>query len=69
MYPKLYRKAINRANIVKTHEGWYVGQSKDIPEVMSQGKTIKELRDNLLDALITLREFEHKKITFKLKNL
>ena len=69
MYPKLYRKAIKRANIVKTHQGWYVGQLKDIPEVLSQGRTIKELKDNLLDVLVTFREFEHKIITFKLKNL
>lgn len=69
MYPKLYRKAIKRATIVKTHQGWYVGQLKDIPEVLSQGRTIKELRDNLLDVLVTFREMEHKKVTFKLKNL
>lgn len=69
MYPKLYRKAINRANIVKTHQGWYVGQLKDIPEVLSQGRTIKELKDNLLDVLVTFREMDHKKVNYKLRKL
>jgi predicted RNase H-like HicB family nuclease len=39
------------AIIEKSNDGWYVGQLEEIPAVLSQGKTIKELKENLLDAL------------------
>jgi predicted RNase H-like HicB family nuclease len=39
------------ALIEKSDDGWYVGQLEEIPEVLSQGKTIKELMENLKDAL------------------
>ena len=39
------------AVIEKSNDGWYVGQIPEMPEVISQGKTIEELRENLLDAL------------------
>ena len=32
-------------------DGWFVGQIEEFPEVISQGKTIEELKDNLIDAL------------------
>ena len=31
--------------------GWLVGQIEEIPAVISQGKTVDELKANLLDAL------------------
>ena len=31
--------------------GWFVGQIKEIPAAISQGKNIEELNANLLDAL------------------
>lgn len=31
--------------------GWFVGQIEEVPAAISQGKTIKELKGNLLDAL------------------
>lgn len=31
--------------------GWYVGQIQEYPAVLSQGKSIEELEDNLKDAL------------------
>ncbi|MCX6279526.1 MAG: type II toxin-antitoxin system HicB family antitoxin [Bacteroidetes bacterium] len=37
--------------IEKSDDGWYVGQIPEVPEVISQGKTIEELKENLLDAL------------------
>ena len=37
--------------IEKSDDGFYVGQIQEIPEVISQGKTIDELNQNLLDAL------------------
>ena len=40
------------ANIGQGESGWFVGQIKEVPAAMSQGKTIEELRENLLDALM-----------------
>jgi len=39
------------AVIEKSNDGWYVGQIQEFPAAISQGKTIKELKKNLLDAL------------------
>ena len=44
------------AIIEKSNDGWYVGQLEEIPAVLSQGRTIKELKENLLDALQLLLE-------------
>ncbi len=37
--------------IEKGEDGWLVGQLEEIPAVMTQGKTLPELRENILDAL------------------
>lgn len=39
------------AIIEKSDDGWYVGQLEEMPEVISQGKTLQELKHNLQDAL------------------
>lgn len=39
------------AIIEKSLDGWLVGQIEEFPEVISQGKTIEELKSNLMDAL------------------
>lgn len=44
------------AFIEKSDDGWYVGQIQEFPAAMSQGKTIRELKKNLLDALYELME-------------
>ena len=31
-------------------EGWFVGKLKEIPGVFSQGETLDELKDNIVDA-------------------
>jgi len=31
-------------------DGWFVGKLKEIPGVFSQGKTLKELKENITDA-------------------
>lgn len=36
--------------------GWFVGQIEEFPAVISQGKTIDELKGNLTDALKLLLE-------------
>lgn len=44
------------AIIEKSKDGWYVGQVEEMPAAISQGKTIKEVKDNLLDAVKLLME-------------
>lgn len=44
------------AIIEKSDDGWYVGQIEEMPSVLSQGKTIDELKENLLDALQLMLE-------------
>ncbi|MBM2816512.1 MAG: hypothetical protein HW421_3274 [Ignavibacteria bacterium] len=39
-----------------TESGWYVGQIEEFPAVISQGRTIVELKENLIDALKLLLE-------------
>ncbi len=52
-------KKLNYTAIIeKSEDGWYVGQVQEIPEAIAQGKTIEELKKNLLDALETVIEFQ-----------
>ncbi len=44
------------AIIEKSDDGWYVGQLEEIPAVLSQGKTIKELKENLFGTVKLLLE-------------
>jgi predicted RNase H-like HicB family nuclease len=44
------------ARIEKSETGWYIGQIEEMPEVISQGKTIEELKDNLMDAFSLIIE-------------
>jgi predicted RNase H-like HicB family nuclease len=37
------------ARIEQGENGWFVGQIEEMPEVISQGKTIVELEENLKD--------------------
>ena len=39
------------AIIEQGEDGWLTGQIEEIPAVISQGKTIGEVKTNLLDAL------------------
>lgn len=39
------------ALIEKSEDGWFVGQMEEFPEVLSQGKTVSEVKTNLLDSL------------------
>ena len=51
MKPKKLKHIDFTAIIEKSEDGWYVGQLEELPEVISQGKTIEELQNNLQDAL------------------
>lgn len=42
--------------------GWYVGQIEEFPAAISQAKTIKELKENLLDALKLLLETQKEQL-------
>ncbi len=44
------------AIIEKSQDGWYVGQIEEIPAAISQGKSIEEVKRNLIDALKLLLE-------------
>lgn len=46
------------AIIEKSDDGWYVGQLEEMPEVLSQGKTIVGLMNNLADALALFLEVQ-----------
>jgi len=39
-------------------DGWYVGKLKEVPNVMSQGKSLEELKENIKDAYSLLIEEE-----------
>ncbi|MGB0260874.1 MAG: type II toxin-antitoxin system HicB family antitoxin [Flavobacteriaceae bacterium] len=39
------------ALIEHSKDGWYVGQLEELPEVIAQGKSIAELKSNLLEGL------------------
>jgi predicted RNase H-like HicB family nuclease len=40
-------------------DGWLVGRLKEIPGVFSQGKTLEELKENIIDAYrMMLNEYE-----------
>lgn len=50
------------AIIEKSEDGWYVGQVQEVPEALSQGKTIDELMENLSDALHLVFEAKKKSV-------
>lgn len=37
-------------------DGWLVGRLKERPDVFTQGKTLEELKENILDALKVMEE-------------
>lgn len=44
------------AIIEKGENGLFVGQVEEIPAALAQGKTVEEVKDNLLDALKLILE-------------
>jgi len=49
-------------------DGGYVGIVNEVPGVMSEGETIDELRENLMDALAAMFEANRTHPTKQLKN-
>jgi predicted RNase H-like HicB family nuclease len=59
------RKRMNFTAIIeKSDDGWYVGQLEELPAVLSQGKTVDELKENLLDALQMLLDANKEATSF-----
>jgi len=48
------------AIIEKSDDGWFVGQIEELPAAISQGKTIEELKTNLVEALQLILETKRK---------
>ena len=42
--------------IYKKSKGWYLGWVEEIPGVNTQGKTLKEVKENLKEALLLILE-------------
>lgn len=84
MYASLFKKGENLLSLSKFFKmkltaviengenDWFVGQIEEIPAVISQGKSVEELKANLIDALnlyletqkgLTDKEYEGKNIT------
>ena len=55
------------ALIEKSEDGWFVGQLEEFPEVLSQGKTLSEVKSNLLDALSVLVDANRESVAFNNK--
>lgn len=70
MRTKKFKNIGFTAIIEKSEDGWFVGQLEEFPEVLAQGKSIEEVKENLQDALTlvisnqresTLRLYEGRK--------
>ncbi len=55
-------KATFTALIKETDDGWFYGQVEEVPEAMSQGKSIDELIENLSDALSLILELRREEV-------
>ncbi len=56
------QKATFTALIKETDDGWFYGQVEEVPEAMSQGKSIDELMENLSDALSLILELRREEV-------
>ena len=53
----------------KVKDGGYVCWFEEIPEAMSQGETMEEAKENLLDALKLVLDYRHKQAKLELRKL
>ena len=44
--------------IQKNKSGWYTGQCEQIPEAISQGETLEELKANMADAIKMIIDYK-----------
>jgi predicted RNase H-like HicB family nuclease len=52
--------------IYKEEDGWYVGHIQEYPDYESQGKTLEELKENLLEIYNDIKEGLAKRIIKRL---
>ncbi|GHU78880.1 hypothetical protein FACS1894145_1840 [Bacteroidia bacterium] len=50
------------AIIRKTEDGWYAAKCAQVPEAITQGRTIEEVKDNLADAIEMILQMKKEKI-------
>lgn len=48
--------------IQKNENGWYTGQCEQMPEAISQGATIEELKENMADAIQMIIEYKKEEV-------
>lgn len=44
--------------IEKNPNGWYTGQCEQVPEAISEGATLEELKENMADAIKMVLEYK-----------
>ena len=44
--------------IEKNANGWYTGQCEQIPEAISEGATLEELKENMADAIRMVLDYK-----------
>ncbi|MBP5540115.1 MAG: type II toxin-antitoxin system HicB family antitoxin [Bacteroidales bacterium] len=44
--------------IEKNSNGWYTGQCEQVPEAISQGATLEELKENMADAIKMVLDYK-----------
>jgi len=49
------------AIIKKTKDGWFAAQCAQIPEAITQGRTIEEVKENLVDAVNMVLQMKKEK--------
>ncbi len=55
------------AVIEEGENGWFVGQVEEVPEAISQGKTVEELLENLTDAVKLVLQAKRKSVLLQFK--
>ena len=46
------------AIITEVEDGWYMGQCEQVPGAITQGQTIEEVQENLIEAIALVLESE-----------
>ena len=46
------------AIITEVEDGWYMGQCEQVPGAITQGQTIEEVQENLIEAISLVLESE-----------
>jgi predicted RNase H-like HicB family nuclease len=54
--------------VIQKSAGWYLGWIEEVPGVNTQGKTLKEVKDNLKEALVMVLE-ANRELLLPLQNL